>query len=136
MTKYSAFGTLFKRGAASVAGIKTISGPNLSLDTVDVTTHDSPEGWEELVATILRSGNVTLDLVYDPAAATHKNTSGGLLYDMTSRTSTTYSIVFPDTGSTTWSFTAFVVGFTPSSPHDGYLGASVSLKLTGKPTLV
>lgn len=131
--KYAAFGTLFKRGAVTVAGVSNISGPGLSLDTEDVTTHDSTEGWEEVIATILRSGEVSIDLVWDPAAATHKNLSGGILYDLTSRTSTTYSIVFP--GSVTWTFTAYCVGFEPSAPVDGALTATATFKITGKPTL-
>lgn len=135
MTKIAAFGTALKRGAVEIAQVQSISGPGLSLDTEDVTSHDSTNAWEEVVATILRSGEISLDIVYDPAGATHKNSSGGLLYDMTSRTSTTYSIVFSDTGTTTWSFTAFVTGFEPDAPHDGKLAATVKLKLTGEPTL-
>jgi predicted secreted protein len=135
MAKYSAFGTLFKRGATTIAQVSNISGPGLSLDTTDVTTHDSASGWEEVVGTILRSGEVKLDLVYDPNAATHKNSSGGLLYDLTSKTSTTYSIVFPSSAAVTWTFTAFVTGFDPLAAVDGALTASVTLKLTGAPTL-
>jgi len=133
MAKQAAFGTQFKRGATAIAYIQNISGPGLAADTEDVTTHDSTAAWEEHVVTILRSGEVSLDLEYDPAAATHKNASGGLLYDLVSRTAQTYSIVFPD--ATTWSFSAFVTGFEPSSPHDGALTASAKLKLTGQPTL-
>ena len=136
MSKYDAFGTLLKRGAVTIAQVANISGPGLSLDTEDVTTHDSTNAWEEVVATILRSGEVTLDLVYDPAAVTHKNASGGLIYDLVQRASTTYSITFPDTAGSVWSFTCYVTGFEPGAPHDGALTASVKLKLTGDVTLV
>lgn len=133
MTKYAAYGTEFKRGATEIAQVKNISGPGLSLDTEDVTSHDSTSGWEEVVGTILRSGEVTLEIVYDPAAATHKYASGGLLYDLVSRTATTFSIVFP--GAATWSFSALVTGFEPSAPVEGALTASVTLKVTGVVTL-
>lgn len=136
MTKYAAFGTLFKRGSTAIAYVTNVSGPGLSADTEDVTSHDSTAAWEEHVATILRSGEVTLDLEYDPNAATHKNASGGLLYDLASRTAQTFSIVFPSSGTVTWSFSAIVTGFEPSAPHDGALTATVKLKLTGQPTLV
>ena len=135
MAKYAAFGTLFKRGATTIAAVSNISGPGLSLDTEDVTTHDSASGWEEVVGTILRSGEVSLDLVYDPNAATHKYASGGLLYDLVQRASTTYSIVFPSSAAVTWEFTAFVTGFEPSMPHDGALTATAKLKITGAPVL-
>ncbi len=135
MAKYSAFGTVFNRGAVAVAAVQNISGPGLSLDTEDVTSHDSTGAWEEVVGTILRSGEVSLDLIWDPGDATHKNSSGGLLYDMTSRTSTTYSLVFPSTPAVTWSFTAFVTSFEPGAAHDAALTATVKLKITGQPTL-
>jgi len=135
MAKYASYGTLFKRGATTVAAVSSVSGPGLSLDTEDVTSHDSTAGWEEVVGTILRSGEVTLDLVWDPNAATHKYASGGLLYDMVQRTSTTFSIVYPSSPTVTWTFTAFVTGFEPSAPVDGALTASVTLKITGQPTL-
>jgi predicted secreted protein len=135
MTKYSAFGTLFKRSSTTVAQVTNISGPGLSLDTTDVTTHDSASGWEEVVGTILRSGEVSLDLEYDPNGATHKNASGGLLADLIAKTPQTYSIVFPTSPAVTWSFSALVTGFEPSAPADGALTAAVKLKLTGAPTL-
>jgi len=136
MAKYSAFGTLLKRGSTTIAQVTNISGPGLSLDTEDVTSHDSTGAWEEHVATILRSGEISVEIVYDPNDATHKNSSGGLLYDMTARAATTYSIVFPSSSTVTWTFSAFVTGFEASAPVDGALTASVTLKITGQPTLV
>lgn len=100
-----------------------------------MTTHDSTGGWEEVVGTILRSGEVTLDIVYDPNLATHKNAAGGLLADLVSRASTAFTIRFPSTAAVDWVFNAFVTGFEPSMPHDGALTASVTMKLTGQPTL-
>ena len=136
MTKYAAFGTALKLDGTAFAQVQSISGPGLSLDTEDVTTHDSTDGWEEVVGTILRSGEITLDIVYDPANATHKNAAGGLIYKLTQRTADEYTLVFSDTANTTWTFNAFVTGFEPGAPHDGALTASVKMKLTGKPTLV
>ena len=131
--KYSAFGTALKKGDVTYAQVTNISGLGLSLDTQDVTSHDSAGAWEEVVGTILRSGEVTLEIVYDPANATHKYAAGGLLYDLVSRTAISLSLVFP--GAVTWSFNALVTGFTPSAPVEGSLTASVTLKLTGQPTL-
>lgn len=136
MAKYSAYGMIIARGAVTVAQVRSISGPGLSVDTVDVTSHDSLEAWEEVVPTILRSGEVTLEIIYDPAEATHKNSSGGLLADLVGRAAVTYNLKFPDLATTTWSFSAFVTGFEPSGVVDGELMANVTLKLTGKPTLV
>lgn len=137
MAKYSAFGTALTKGAypgTEVAQVTNISGPSISLDTVDVTEHDGA-GWEEVVATILRSGTVTIDIVYDPSAATHKNATGGLLYELVQRTSGVWNIVFPTTPVKYITFNAFVTGFTPGAPVEGALTASVTLKPTGAVTL-
>jgi predicted secreted protein len=139
MAKYDAYGTTLYRGTSgagtAIAQIRNISGPGLSLDTEDVTAHDSTGAWEEVVATILRSGELSLEIVYDPANATHKNAAGGLLADMVARAAQTYTLVFPDAASTEWVFSAFVTGFEPGMPHEGALTASVSMKPTGSPTL-
>jgi hypothetical protein len=135
MAKYSAFGTLLKRGGTTIAQVVNISGPGLSLDTTDVTSHDSTGAWEEVVGTILRSGEIKLDLVYDPNAVTHKWAVGGLLSDLVLRTATAYTLVFPSTAAVTWAFNAFVTGFEPSAPVDGALTATATLKITGAPTL-
>ncbi len=137
MTKYSAFGTALTKGTypgTEVAQVTNISGLSISLDTVDVSEHDG-DGWEEHIATILRSGTVTLDIVYDPNDATHKNANGGLLYDMTQRIAGVWNLVFPTTPTKYFTFTAYVTGFTPSAPVDGALTASVTLKPTGLVTL-
>lgn len=117
---------------APVAYVANIGGPSLSVDTEDVTTHDSTGAWEEHVATIIRSGEVSMDIVYDPAEGTHDATTG-LLSLKESRTLAGFSVVFPD--STAWAFAAYVTGFEPSAPHDGALTASVKLKITGAPIL-
>jgi predicted secreted protein len=118
----------------TIAQVRNISGPGMSLDVEDVTTHDSTGAWEEVVATVLRSGEVTLDLVWDPATPTHSN-GVGLLAVMPRRATRNFKVIFPDTGATTWSFAAEVVSFEPDAPHDGALTASVTLKLTGSVTL-
>lgn len=116
----------------AVAYISNLGGPALSLDTEDVTTHDSPAAFEEVVATILRTGEASLDIVYDPAEATHDATSG-LVYMLENKLLAGYSVTFPNT--TVWSFAAFVTGFEPSAQHDGALTASVKMKITGAPIL-
>ena len=136
MAKYSAFGTALKKGGTEYAQVKSISGPGLSLDTEDVTSHDSTGGWEEVVGTILRSGEVTLEIEYDPAAATHKYAAGGLVYDLVQKTIIEFTLEFPDVAITTWTFNALITGFEPGMPVDGALTAAVKLKLTGQPTLV
>lgn len=136
MSGIAAFGTLLKKGATAVANVTNISGPGISLNTEDVTSHDSTSGWEEVVATIVRSGTIRLDINYDPANATHKNAVNGLIYDLVNKTDvTTYTLCFP--GGVIWSFAhAFVTGFEPGMPHAGKITATVTIKPSGVVTLV
>ena len=139
MAKIAAFGTKLYKGTSGgvlYAQVANISGPALSADTIDVTNHASTNAWEETVIGILRSGEIGMDIIYDPATATHKNASGGLLFDFLARVAITLTLVFPDTGSTEWTFSAFVTGFEPDMPVDGELGAAVTFKPTGDMTLV
>jgi predicted secreted protein len=126
-------GTELRRNGTKVAEVVSISGPSISLDTEDVTSHDSTNGWEEMIATILRSGEVTCDINYVPTNSTHRNASGGLIYDMIQRATATWTIVLGAT--TIASFTGYVTAFEPSMPHDGKLAASVTIKPTGVVTL-
>lgn len=134
--KFAAYGIALKKGGTAYANVKSISGPGISLDTADVTGHDSTNAWEEHVGTILRSGEVTLEIAYDPADATHKYAAGGFLYDIVQRAIIALTLVFPDTASTTWSFNALLTGFEPSAPVEDALTATLKLKITGAPTLV
>lgn len=117
----------------AVVYVSKISGPKLNMDTQDVTTHDQATAWEEMVASILHSGELGLDIIYDPNAVTHAATSG-LLAKLQARTFAQYAVVFP--GPYTWTFNGFSTGFEPDAPVDGGLSAKVTLKLTGVPTLV
>jgi predicted secreted protein len=140
-TKYCAFGTQLKMGDgadpevfATVANVRSIGGPGLEKDVVDTTAHDSPGGWEEVCASIKRSGEVSLEILYDPADATHDDATG-LLSKFNTQVGT-WQIIWPDDDSTPWAFDGFVKGFEPDAPHDDALAATVAIKLTGQPSFV
>ena len=138
----SAFGTLLKRGNGAtpetfttVGEVRNITGPNLKLDTEDVTNHDSTGGWAEVIPTILHGGDIKFDVNYKPTDATH-NATVGVIADMTARTRRNWQLVFPTPAPTTWAFAAFVESFNPKEPVKGELSASIGLQVTGQPTLV
>ena len=137
----SAFGTLLKIGDGgdpesftTIAEVKDISGPSLSLATEEITNHSSPGGWREFIGTLLDAGEVTFDINFIPTHSTH-NASTGLIADMVNKVKRNFQLVFPDAGNTTWNFTALITGFELSEPVEGTLSASVTLRITGQPTL-
>lgn len=137
MAKYSAFGTTLEQSDmeatpvfTAIAGIQNIGGPELTVDEIDVTAHDSPGQFEEVIATIKRSGEMTLTVVYDPADATH--TALKTAYD--GRDVIDYRITMPDDGTSVIDFSAFVKTFGREFPFDGAMMANVVLRLTGEVT--
>lgn len=131
MTKFSAFGTALLMDGSEIAQVTSISGPGLSLDTIDVTSHDQTSAWEEVTATILRQGELSLELVFDQNEATHAD----LLTNLVGRLYEGFELQFPDSAYTEWVFDAYVIGFEPSMAVDGALTASCTLKITGVPVL-
>lgn len=129
--KYAAFGTQLVLDGTPISSVRSIGGPGLSADTIDVTTHDSVDAWEEVVVSLLRSGEVSLELIYDPADADHI----ALLSTMVGRGYEPFALWFPDDSQTAWEFDAFVTGFEPSGAVDAELMANVTLKITGVPVL-
>ena len=139
---YSSFGTLLKRGDggspesfATIGEVLDIKGPELEADTEDSTNHSSTDGWDESIVTILKGGELTFDINYLPENATH-NLATGFLKDFNNRTKRNFQLVFPNPGNTTWNFGAFVTKFSPANPVKGIMKGSVTLKISGKPTLV
>ena len=123
----AAFGTQFKKGSTVITKITNISGGGVTLDVEDTTAHDSTSGFEEAVPTVLRSGEIKLDINYTPNDATHKQ----LIADMIAKTLvTTYTMVMP--GGEVWAYAgAYVTNFEPAAPHAGKLTATITIKPTG-----
>jgi predicted secreted protein len=104
------------------------------MDTDDATTLDSVGGWEEVLPTVLREGEVKLDLIFDPADDTHDSTAlGGLGYAFKNKLLKHFKIVWPDT--TLWTFPGYVTAFEPSAPVEGKLAVAAGLRISGAPIL-
>ena len=135
MAGLSAFGTKFVLGDTSTAAgslignLTGISGPNISVDTIDVTAHDSTGGYRAFVAGLIDPGEISIEGNLVTAAA-----GNVILTELSARTSTKAAIVFP--GGAAWASTScLVVGFETDAPHDGKIGFSATLKISGTPAL-
>lgn len=114
-----------------IALVTGISGPNPEGETFDATHLQSTDNAREFVDTVWAAGEVTAELLYDPAASTHRR----LFTLLKARTVESWKIIYPDgsTG-TEHAFSARVIGLT----HDGAvaegLKATVTLQITGTVT--
>lgn len=52
--------------------VADINGPGINMETVDVTTHDSPDGFNEFVPGMLDGADVTFDLIFDGGPEGHQ----------------------------------------------------------------
>ncbi len=129
MVKEKAFGASLQITISSVltsiAQVKSISGPDVEMDTVDVTTHDSTGQWEEHVASIKRSGQITLELEYDTANAQVVFWLANL------GTANAMKILFNNAAADEMSFSGLPIGFSPSLEHAGSITATLTCKVTG-----
>jgi predicted secreted protein len=135
-----AFGTLFKRGNGAtptetfttIANVTSISGPERTRETLDVTSHDSPDGWMEFIGGLKNGGEVQLELNYDPSDDTHD-----LDADFDDDAARNYQIVLlPDTADEhTWSLAGVMTNLSDEFPYDDKMSRKMTIKVSGKPVL-
>lgn len=116
----------------TVAEVKDITGPAVSLDVLDVTNQDSPGGFEEIIPSIRRAGDVDFDVNFDPASGTHDGTTG-LLYLAKNKLKRGWRLLLNDPDDTYIAFDAYVVNFQMKAPVAGVLAATTKLRVTGEP---
>ena len=128
-------GAKFKREVAggssaepydAIAEIKSIGGPEMSRETIDVTSLDSTGGYREFLASFRDGGVVTLEMNFTRAGWED------MLTDFQSDTAVNYQIVIPDAGETTLDFAALVTRLGLSITTEDAVTAPVTLKITGQ----
>ncbi len=140
MSGRDGFGTLFKRGNGAtptevfttIANVTNIGGPDRKRETIDVTAPDSPGGWMEFIGGLKDGGEVSLDVNYDPAEVTHD-----LDDDFDAVEPRNYQIVIlPGTADEyTWTIAGVMTALGDEFPYDDKMARSMTIKVTGKPTL-
>lgn len=125
----SGVGTVFKRNSVAVAEVNSITGPNKSRGTIDVTSLDSTGGYKEFIGSFRDGGTVTLNMNFTRATYDDFND------DFESEDKQTYDIVLPDAGNTTFSFSGLVTDLGLAIPMEDKVSADVSIKISGQVTL-
>ncbi|MEU3600879.1 phage tail tube protein [Streptomyces sp. NPDC006798] len=136
MAGLNAFGVAFARGDGAapevftpIAHVTSVSGPGLSRNTIDVTTHQSPGAWMEFIGGLKDGGEVSIDVNYDPSD------HDALVADFNDPDPRSYRLLFPDPAQTTWTLRSILTGFEPSAPVDDKLSAALTFKVSGAPVL-
>lgn len=135
MAGLDAFGTQLQRGDGAgpevfeaIANVTDITPPGLERETLDVTSHGSPDAWREFIGGLKDGGEVEIEINYDPRE------HDALIADFEDDEPRNYKVVWPKAlGS--WEFAAVLTNFEPEAPHDDKLAASLTFKVSGKPTI-
>lgn len=134
MAGFSGYGTKFQRGDGGVPEVFTtigeatsISGPEMERDTIDVTSHDSPNRFREWVGGLVDAGEVSFEVNYDPAI------HNVLKADFQDPLPRNYRIVLPTPPGGQWAFKAFITNMGPEFPHDDKMSAEFTFKVSGDP---
>lgn len=131
--KTHAFGTKFIWDGNQVGSLNNIGGVEISVDTVDVTAHDSEGGFKEFIVGLMDAGEVALSGYFDS-----QNTNGqiAMLEDCTAREVRQASIIFPASTGSTWAFTGLITNIKiGDNPTDDGIPFTATVKVSGKPIL-
>lgn len=109
-------------------------GPSFSADSIDATHMQSPNGWREFIMGLIDGGEIQFDCNYLPADAT-QNPITGALYIFKNRLIRNWKLTFPPSVGIAWTLPCGVTNFELDIPLDDKMGLSITLKVTGEPTL-
>lgn len=117
----------------AVGNINTISGPNLTRDSIDISTMDSGTKHREFIPGMIDAGEISVDLQYDGT------TVATLLKNQLTASAAAIVLSVPDAGtvttSSTYTGTGFITSLGHAIPYDDKVTQSVGIKLTGTLTL-
>jgi hypothetical protein len=110
-----------------IAQVRDISGPAMVEDAVDVTTRENND--REYRAGLRDGSEITFDIIYDPALATHQTLQNAFLNGSVSIA----ELQTVDTANLYdgFRFLAMVSGMTPEMPLEDALSANITLRTVG-----
>lgn len=128
-------GTVLRISIASVFTdvpyCQSITGPDETFDTIDVTTHSSTGGYREFITGLADGGELTVTLNWHPDEATH----AALQDALTNRELTPFQLSWSalDNYATLnlMDFDGYVTGLSRSSPTDAQITRDLTIKITG-----
>lgn len=126
-TPIQSFGTTVEFATVAIENVQDISGPGESVESIDITNHDSPSAYREKVAAILDGGDLTFTIIW--TSATGQDAARAAF---AARTTGAVEITFPDTG--TLAFQGFFSNWSWSAPTVGVVTADITITVAGAVT--
>jgi len=135
----SGFGTLVQRGDGgsptetftTVAEIVNVNGPERTLDIIDASHMESPNGRKEYIPAMLDVSEITCDMNFLPGDTSQAN----LQSDQDNRTLRNFRFILPGAGKR-FEGAAYVMKIGAAMPYDGKMVSPVTLRPSGPWNLV
>jgi predicted secreted protein len=110
------------------------AGPSLSRDAVEATHAQSEDRYREFISGLRDAGEATATIALDPnagASTSHRK----LLDDYNNDDAVAYRILFPNPEGTAFDFVGLITNLEHAMPIDDRMTLSLTIKISGKPTL-
>lgn len=128
-----AMGTTLSKGDIAIANLTSIDGVGVSSDTIETTNLSTEGNYRTFVTSLKDAGEVSISGHFD------YDSHSILLDDFEDGSLDTYTIEFPDMGTTNgtqWTFSAVVTAFSTGVEMEDLIGFEATLKVSGRPTLI
>lgn len=113
---------------ATIGQVRSISGPTVKPDVVDVTTHDTAGFWRRKIAVLIDPGTVGFDVNFNSTDATHAFATG-LWNQLIGLVLSGFEMVFPN-GAGTLAFLGYLGQHEFACPVDNVLVAKIQIAIT------
>lgn len=108
-----------------LAEITSISGPDKSRNTIDVTSLDSTDNYKEFIGGLRDAGQIQLEMNF--TAATYNKLNA----DFESEDLKSYEIILPDAEKSSFTFNGLVTNLSMNMPLDDKISATATIKISG-----
>jgi predicted secreted protein len=134
MSGVAAFGTKWSFSTdgdttfTDVAEVTNIDVLNIKADTMDVSSHDSPNEYREKLGGMKDGGSLSMAINYDPALH-------GTIFSNIGGAPIKHKITLTDAGAAVVAFDGIITTMQAKAPFDGKLEATVTVEVSGEPII-
>lgn len=122
-----ALGTKLKIDSTTVGKLTSISGVEVSADTIDTTTLDTSDNYRTYISGLVDGGEVSAEGYLNDVG-----TDEATIYGLVGGEAKACEIEFPKGAK--WAFNGIVTGFSTGADLEDLVTFSITIKVTGKPT--
>jgi predicted secreted protein len=128
-TQLRAGGLVTMGASVLITGVRNITGPGTIADVLDATSMDTPGQFRDKAQGLKDWGTLACDCLWDPANAMHLQ----IFNDFVAGAERWYELIFPDPGTTTFTFKGFINSCPVTAAFDQLLTRSFEITIKGDP---